>query len=196
MSCPKGFDFIPNGVGPSEIKGFQTPVGGVSQGSKNVLEYHGNAFRLRCVSCSARYEREEYDLNELLREGKLPPLCRECGGVVKADVVHFQEPIPSDIAHKSLDEAWKCDLMLICGTSAAVYPFANLPRVARQRKAEVERKTEAGLYAVEKVPAITIMELNAEPTHLTVENISDYLVQGKTGEILPKIVQEVKSLKG
>ncbi|PIU23518.1 MAG: hypothetical protein COT13_02590 [Chloroflexi bacterium CG08_land_8_20_14_0_20_45_12] len=163
-------------------------------GSKNVLEYHGNAFRLRCVSCNARFDLEEYDMEKLREEGKLPPLCKNCSGVIKLDVVHFQEPIPSDVAHQSLEEVWKCDLMLIAGTSAVVYPFANLPRVARQRKVEKEKKTETGLYAVEKILAVTIIEINAESTPLTYEKVSDYLIQGKTGEILPEIVEEAKKL--
>jgi NAD-dependent SIR2 family protein deacetylase len=93
--------------------------------------------------------------------------CPKCGGMIKTDGVAFGEPIPSDVAHKSLEEAWKCDLMLICGTSAVVYPFANLPRVARQREMEKERRTAAGIFAVGKVPAVTIIEINAEPTPLT-----------------------------
>jgi len=66
-------------------------------------------------------------------------------------------------------------LMLICGTSAVVYPFANLPRMARFRSGNVK-----------------IIEVNADPTPLTQEGISDYLIQGKTGEILPRIVQVVR----
>jgi len=85
--------------------------------------------------------------------------------------------------------------MLICGTSAVVYPFADLPRLARQRKIEKERKTETGLFVVERIPATTIIEINAEPTPLTEEKISDYLIRGKTGQILPKIVEEVKKIK-
>ncbi len=164
-------------------------------GSKNVLEYHGNAFRLRCVSCNSRYDPEEYDLERLKEEGKLPPSCKECNGAVKSDVVYFGEPIPSDVAHQSLEEAWKCDLMLICGTSAVVYPFANLPRIARQKRVEKEGKTESGLFFVEKVPGIIIIEINAEPTPLTGEGISDYLIQGKTGEILPKIVEACEKIR-
>ncbi len=163
-------------------------------GSKNVLDYHGNASKLRCADCNTRFNSEEYDLERLRRDGKLPPRCKRCGGVIKGDVVHFREPIPSDIAHQSLEEAWKCDLLLICGTSAVVYPFAELPRVARQRKTETERKTETGIYAVQKIPAVTIIELNTEPTPLTEEGISDYLIQGRTGEILPRMVEEVKRL--
>ena len=82
---------------------------------------------------------------------------------MKPDGVSFGEPIPGDVARRSLEEAQKCDLMFICGTSAVVYPFASLPRVARQRS------------------AVTVIEVNADPTPLTVEGVSDYLITGKTG---------------
>lgn len=164
-------------------------------GSRNVLEYHGNAFRLRCIECGARYNLDEYDLDQLREEDNLPPRCNKCTGVLKEDVVHFREPIPGDVAHRSLEESWKCDLMLICGTSAVVYPFAELPRIARQKKVEIERKSNTGIYVVDRVPAVTIIELNAEPTPLTSDSISDYLIQGKTGEILPRLVAEVVRLR-
>ena len=106
-------------------------------------------------------------------EGKLPPYC-QCGGVIKGDVVSFGEPIPSDVLEGSQREAWKCDLMLICGTSAVVHPFASLPQMVG--------------------PGTIIIEVNGEPTPLT-GGISDYLIQGKTGEILPKIVERVKKIQ-
>ena len=67
--------------------------------------------------------------------------------------------------------------MLICGRSAVVHPFASLPRIAKERR------------------RIAIIEINAEPTPLTEEGISDYLIQGRTGEILPRIVEEVKKAR-
>jgi NAD-dependent deacetylase len=147
-------------------------------GSQYVLDYHGNTFKLRCFSCNFRYAREAFDLELLRRENELPPMCDQCGGIIKSDTLHFTEPIPSDVVTKSVEEASQCDLMLICGTSAVVYPFANLPRIAKYGKDE----------------ATVIIEINAEPTPLTEDGISDYLIQGKTGEILPRIVEEVKRL--
>ncbi|MFC2043930.1 NAD-dependent deacetylase [Chloroflexota bacterium] len=147
-------------------------------GSKHLLEYHGSFIKLRCISCSSRFRREEFNLENLLQENNLPPRCPYCRGVIKSDVVFFGEPIPSDVAYQSLEEVGKCDVMFICGTSAVIYPFASLPRAARQRASE-----------------ITIIEVNAEPTSLTSEGVSDYSIWGKTGEVLPRIVDEVKKIR-
>jgi len=148
-------------------------------GSLRVLDYHGNAFKLRCVACGNRHETGAFDLKKLLAEDRLPPLCSACGGVLKSDVVHFHEPIPSDVAEQSLEEASRCDVALICGTSAVVYPFARLPQVVKERPAGSES---------------IIIEVNAEPTPLTERGISDYLLQGNTGQVLPQIVEEVRRL--
>ena len=149
-------------------------------GSKNLLAYHGTVTKLRCISCNARYPRDSFDFEKLKADDQLPPRCSHCQGVLKSDVVYFGEPIPSDIAYQSEEEARKCDVMLVCGTSAVVYPFANLPRLAGQGSRG-------------KKPAATVIEVNAEPTPLTQEHVSDYLIQGKTGGILPAIVEAVKA---
>ncbi len=141
-------------------------------GSKNLLEYHGTISKLRCMSCNARFSRDEFDFEKLLADDQLPPRCSNCQGVLKSDVVYFGEPIPADVANQSDEEARRCDAMLICGTSAVVYPFANLPRIVKQ--------------------AATVIEVNAEPTPLTQEHVSDFLIQGKTGSILPAIAAAVK----
>ena len=161
-------------------------------GSQNVIEYHGSMAKLRCMSCDSRFDRKNFDLEKLKVEGKLPPRCEKCNGVLKYDGVYFMEPIPSDVRQRSQEEAWKCDLMLICGTSAVVYPFADLPRIAKEGR---EREIGYRLYEIERKPtATTIIEINAEPTPLT-GRLSDFFIQGQTGVILPEIVEEVKSLR-
>ncbi|NLO97171.1 MAG: NAD-dependent deacylase [Peptococcaceae bacterium] len=146
-------------------------------GSRKVLDYHGNLAKLRCENCQNRYPVEEFDLKKIIYQERKIPLCRNCGYPLKSDVVYFGEPIPEDVASLSLEEAQKCDVMLICGTSATVYPFASLPFSARNR------------------PGVIIIEVNAESTPLTRNKISNYLIKGKTGEILPQIVKRVKELK-
>lgn len=145
-------------------------------GSRRVLEYHGSVAKLRCVTCGSRVRRDDIDLMGLLRANKLPPRCNKCHGIMKTDGVSFGEPIPGDVARLALDEAGACDIMLVCGTSAVVYPFASLPRIARQRQ------------------TVTIIEINAEPTPLTQEMVSDFLIQGKTGEVLPALLSRLKKV--
>jgi len=145
-------------------------------GSKNVIDFHGNASKLRCLNCGERYPKEEFDLVKIVSEGKIP-LCKKCNYPLKSDVVYFKEPIPEDIYMRSLSEVEKCDVMLVAGTSAVVYPAAELPRIAKR-----------------KPISAVIIEVNAEPTPLTEEGISDYFIQGMTGKVLPKIVDEIKKL--
>ena len=147
-------------------------------GSKRVLEYHGSVHALRCISCGSRFAREEVSLDEL------PPRCK-CSAALKYDVVHFKEPIPLDVMEEAEKEALRCDLMLICGTSAVVYPFANLPRMARFPSGRLI----PGLDVIGRKANVKIIEVNADPTPLTREGISDYLIQGKTGEVLPVICE-------
>jgi len=155
-------------------------------GSKNLLEYHGSARKLRCISCGSRFGIEEFSFEQL------PPYCSKCGRALKYDVVHFKEPIPQDVSARSEEEAVNCDLMLICGTSAVVYPFASLPRIAKRHSGGLP----SGLYVSERKSDTKIIEVNAEPTPLTHEGVSDYLIQGKTGQILPQIASTVKAKIG
>jgi NAD-dependent deacetylase len=75
-----------------------------------------------------------------------------------------------------MKESKSCTAALVIGTSAVVYPAASIPIMAKERGAKV-------------------IEINMEPTPLTNE-ISDYLLCGSAGEIIPAIVEEVKKRKG
>lgn len=164
----------------------------VKAGSRKVFEYHGSVMKLRCLSCGARFEREEYDLEGLRKAQELPPLCGKCNSPLKADVVHFNEPIPIDVAHNSIQEAGMCDLMLICGTSAVVYPFAELPRIARQKEVQWKQQAIPDTSSKSDTGHVTIIEVNAERTPLSSGGISDYILEGNTAEILPEIVKAIK----
>lgn len=157
-------------------------------GSKNLLEYHGSLLKMRCPACHARFDRKAFDLEHMLKNDLLPPRCTGCGSAIKSDIVYFGEAIPPDVAKKSFAQAQKCDVMLICGTSAVVYPFASLPIVA------AGESFGRGFSPTRKTGA-TIIEINGEPTPLTHQRISTYLIQGKTGELLPLLLETVRKIR-
>ena len=156
-------------------------------GNKNVVEYHGAINKFRCIRCAKRFTPDEICLEHLSAESQLPPTC-DCSGIIKDDGVFFGEPIPEDVRYKSEEEALKCDLMLICGTSALVYPFADLPNLAKFGLGRFGVS-----YSGKSREKVTIIEVNAESTPLT-GTVSDYLIRGKTGELLPRLVEEIKKL--
>jgi len=136
-------------------------------GSRNVIEIHGNTHKLRCISCTRRFPREGFPLEEL------PPKCPACKGVVKTDTVMFGEPIPADVLQSCIAEAMKCDCMLLIGTSGVVYPAAELPLIAKRRDAE-------------------LIEVNSHQTELS--DAADLILRGMAGEILPRIVEGVRRI--
>jgi NAD-dependent deacetylase len=91
-----------------------------------ITEIHGNRTKLRCTRCHTRWPLDQFPIEEL------PPKCPDCGGIVKGDTVMFGEPIPKDALDECVDQTWKCDCMLLIGTSAVVYPAAQFPLDVRR----------------------------------------------------------------
>jgi len=131
-------------------------------GSRNVIEYHGNARWLVCLRCR---HREPLDLNQ---HGDTPPYC-SCGSLMKPDVIMFGEMIPSDALVKAASLAESCQALLVVGTSARVIPAAHLPILAHRNGA-------------------FIIEANIEETDFT-STITDAFLKGPAGETLPKLVE-------
>jgi len=90
-------------------------------GSKNVLELHGSIHRNYCMECGKFYDKD-YVFNS-----KDIPIC-SCGGIIKPDVVLYEEGLNSDTIHKAIKEISTCDLLIIGGTSLNVYPAASFIR--------------------------------------------------------------------
>jgi NAD-dependent deacetylase len=135
-------------------------------GSKNVIEFHGNHRTLSCLKCSTKIEGASLTLEDL------PPRCSRCSSLLKPDVVFFGEPIPWEAQTMSFKESKSCSAVFVIGTSAVVYPAATIPVTAKEHGA-------------------TVIEINMEPTPMT-DQVSDYLICGSAGEIIPAIVEEVK----
>ena len=92
-------------------------------GSKNVLELHGSILRNFCMTCH-----KPFDLEELknLRDDEGIPRCDKCGGMLKPDVVLYEEPLDNSIMQNAVKAIADAELMIIAGTSLVVYPAAGL----------------------------------------------------------------------
>jgi NAD-dependent deacetylase len=136
-------------------------------GSKTVYELHGNIERNYCLNCGKKFDSKDFSYT-----GKAP-LC-DCGGRIRPDIVWFGEFLPEDEFAASEKAAADCDIMFVVGTSAVVYPAAQIPLVARS----------AGAYVV---------EVNMEETDLS--RRANYSILGKSGEILPIIANMASQIR-
>jgi NAD-dependent deacetylase len=134
-------------------------------GSKDVIELHGNIQRTKCFD-------EDVVVNSWKESGDVPPKCPKCGGLLRPDVVWFEEPLPEAEIQSAVDASRLADVFFSIGTSAMVYPAASLPHQALNNHA-------------------TVVEINPSPTPLSAK--ADYMLQGSSGVILPELV---KALNG
>ena len=93
-------------------------------GSQNVLELHGSVLRNYCVRCG------KFHSGEFIRDSEGIPTCA-CGGIVKPDVVLYEESLDGDTLEKSVAAIAEADLLIVAGTSLTVYPAAGLIRYYR-----------------------------------------------------------------
>lgn len=129
-------------------------------GSRDVIEYHGNIWTVRCTSCP--YE----DLDHRVPL-PIPPRCPRCQEVTRPGVVWFGEGIPADAAREAEEAAAACDIFLVVGTAGAVYPAAGLVTLAHVNDA-------------------TVVEFNLEPSAITQR--ADLFVPGSAAETLPLLL--------
>lgn len=108
-------------------------------GSKNVIELHGSLFKTRCTKCSLTLENYDSPICESLRdvdnEEVVPknelPTCKQCNGLLRPAIVWFNEQLDTTVLDNVDAELDSCDLCLVIGTSAVVYPAAMFaPSVA------------------------------------------------------------------
>ena len=132
-------------------------------GSTDVLELHGNIWRARCVRCEARR-----DLRDIAPDER-PPRCLSCDGEMRPDVVLFGEMLPIEVLERAQTSAEQCDVCLVVGTSALVYPAAALPEIARA----------SGAFVVQVNPELTPL---SSLCHVT--------LHGRAGDILPTLLPE------
>jgi len=132
-------------------------------GSRNVLEIHGSLRETRCLSCA----KVEHRGLEVLEER---PTCPHCGGGLRPNIVWFHEMLPEKIWTDAQYSAGLCDVLLVVGTSAVVYPAASLIPIAKSTRYR----------------GATIIECNLTPTAASAE--ADIGLYGPSGESLPALL--------
>ena len=98
-------------------------------GNKKVYELHGSTLRNYCMKCHQFYDLD-YIMDEYHCKGGVP-ICPVCGGIIKPDVVLYEEMLDEDTIDKAVSAISKADTLIICGTSLVVYPAAGFVRYFR-----------------------------------------------------------------
>jgi len=130
-------------------------------GSRDIIELHGNITRTKCFE-------ENTVVTEWPRTCDVPPKCPRCGGLLRPDVVWFEESLPEQAIAAALAASRDCDLFLSVGTSTAVYPAASLPFEA--------------LHA-----GAVVVEINPQPTPLTCQ--AYFVLSEPAGVVLPEFLK-------
>ena len=124
-------------------------------GSKCVIELHGSVFRNYCMDCGKKFNIEYIASQEGV------PHCDKCGGIVRPDIVLYEENLEHENVDNAIKAVKKCDLMIIAGTSLTVYPAASFVNYFRGSKLVIinrdsidVRKAENTLVINRKIGAL------------------------------------------
>lgn len=137
-------------------------------GAKNVLEIHGTLNTLTCIQCF-RQVGSEGIIQDYINDC-IVPHCQVCGGILKPDVILYEEQLPVKIWLKAEEASRNCDLMLIAGTSLEVMPSAKLP-----------------IFALDNGARVIIV--NNTDTYIDVR--ADIIIRSDVADIFPQITTEV-----
>jgi NAD-dependent deacetylase len=138
---------------------------------EKIIELHGTTKYVYCIECGKRYSREV--IQEWLDAGDQSPMCDDCSGILKSATVAFGEPMPVEEVEMAEKHAKECDLFIVIGSSLVVYPAAQLPLTAKRHGGK-----------------LVIINMSSTPH----DAYADMVINGKAGEIMPQLVDELKEL--
>ena len=136
---------------------------------KKIIEIHGTAFSVSCLSCGKKYERDE--IEERVKSGVKVPYCDDCSGSLKPDTISFGQAMPEDKMTESFRHAHECDLCIVLGSSLVVYPAASIP-----------------IQAVENGAKLIIINRDATP----LDDRSDLNIHDSLSKALGQIMDRVR----
>jgi NAD-dependent deacetylase len=133
-------------------------------GSSTVIELHGTTRTIICKDCS-----KKYTIGEAFAklEKQIPPLCSECKGTLRPDVVFFGESLDPKILRDAYAAAESSDFILAVGSSLVVYPAADIPMRAKLAGAK-----------------LAIINIGSTP----LDSVADYVINEAAGKVLPYLL--------
>jgi NAD-dependent deacetylase len=137
---------------------------------ERVIELHGNTLRVRCMSCDK--VTSVHEAQKRIEAGDLAPEC-DCGGYLKPDTISFGQSMPVVEVQEATELSHNSDFFMVVGSTLLVQPAALMPVYAKQN----------GAY-------LAIVNLSETPY----DDLSDVLIRGKAGEVLPGMVDAVKDI--
>ncbi len=133
-------------------------------GNRNLVELHGNIWKVRCTQCRAVSINRDVPIQIL-------PYCKDnngsCGGLLRPHIVWFGESLDTQDIEKSMTALQSCDAMLVIGTSGVVWPAASFAEIAKS----------AGAFVVEVNPNPSVQS-----------HLMDEVLVGRASEVLPRLL--------
>ncbi|HEY8420292.1 MAG TPA: NAD-dependent protein deacylase [Thermoclostridium sp.] len=133
-------------------------------GSSDVIELHGSTKRNFCMKCGKKFSLDDlFELNEPV------PKCNKCGGLIKPDVVLYEEPLNEKDLTRAINLTMKADVLLVIGTSLVVYPAAGLLNYYRGGK-------------------LIIINIGATPF----DSMAKLVIHDSAGQVMKKILDNLR----
>jgi NAD-dependent deacetylase len=136
---------------------------------EKVIQLHGTAMYVTCLSCRKKYGRDE--IQERILRGVKTPRCDDCNGLLKPATISFGQSMPERETEEAHHRSSICDLFIVIGSSLVVQPAASMPLVAKQNGAR-----------------LVIVNRDSTPC----DNMADMVIHGQAGPIMASVLEKVK----
>ena len=136
---------------------------------EKVLELHGTAMFVTCLSCNKRYERDA--IQGRIAKGEKAPRCDECAGLLKPATISFGQSMPEWETREAYERSATCDLFIVIGSSLVVQPAANMPVVAHRNGAK-------------------LVIVNRDET--ACDDIADIMIRDQAGSVMSSVLEGVR----
>jgi len=136
---------------------------------EKVLQLHGTAIFVSCLSCKKRYDRDQ--IQDRIKKAQKAPRCDDCGGLLKPATISFGQSMPEKETHEAYHRSSICDLFIVIGSSLVVQPAASMPMVAKRNGAR-------------------LVIINRDPTPC--DDLADLVIHGQAGPTMASILEHLK----